>query len=165
MVLLEVKVGLSISVKLIWISAQVCLGACVPGDSGMWGNIGNSFLVDPWKVHFDLFQSCKFHVCRASLPMKFLLLSQGLVLPTQDSCRPSISSQCVCLLPFRDLSGLVSLFAVPAYCRKGVCVFSWASVMRLLSNHATQENQCCIMMEWSIASGEWNTVLASGALW
>lgn len=72
----------------------------------------------------------------------------------------------VCLPASLQRSLRLSKFiAVPAYCRKGVCVFSWASVMRLLSNHATQENQCCIMMEWSIASGEWNTVLASGALW
>lgn len=62
--------------------------ACVPGVSVMWGNICKfSPSISPG-IHFDLFQSCKLHVHRASLLMQFLLLSQKACLEDRIAAAP-----------------------------------------------------------------------------
>lgn len=88
------------------------------------------------ELYFDHLRSCWSHVCRAVHPMQFVLLSKAWF----------------CLLSCRDLPRL-NKFIGPASCRKGdCCLFSWASVVRLLRvlHYDTNEH-------WT---GQWNIVTA-----
>lgn len=102
------------------------------------------FLIVPSQLHFNVFRPWRSHVCRAVLPMQFLLLS-----------RPWF-----CLFPAEIFTGLITLFLDPASCRKGHwCLFSWASVVRLVGCHVTQKSQSYIMIGMNIVTGQWDTMM------